>query len=198
MKLKNNTFIQIGANLGNDNFTKICYAYKPKQIILIEPHEQCHSSLKECYKNLTATEIHYECVAIVDDPNIKEVEMLSPTGKTNHSSIVPMKDWTKEPFAKVPATTITEIFGKYSLSKVNLLYIDTEGNDARIINSIDFNKFQIDTIIYEAWNFKKEDFLQENFLNGVDGMNFINNKLTNLGYTISLIDNKTNYAAVKQ
>ena len=178
------TYIQIGANTGYDTFFDLCKQNKPTKIILIEPHEQLHSSIKECYANESYAEISYEAVAIVDDPAISIVEMRSSTGNSQHSSVIPLKGWSTEAYATVPATTLNKLIEKYNITHIDLLYIDTEGNDARIINSLDLTKIKPTTIVYEAWNFTAEAFEHENELNGLDGMNFIRKKLESHGYKV--------------
>ena len=186
-QIKNKPFIQIGANIGSDNFYEICKNYNPSKIILIEPFESLHASLSACYKDIPS-EVYYESVCIVDNPNISTVNLYTPTGETSHASIMTIKDWADvclRPVATVPATTISEIFSKYNISEIGLLYIDTEGNDARIIESINFDSVKINAIVYEHWGFTNEHYHESNYLNGLDGMNYIENKLTNIGYEVS-------------
>ena len=180
-RITNKVAIQIGSNVGDDEFFKICSEFKPSKIILIEPHISCHPALKLCYSDLPV-EINYEGVAIVTDENISEIQMASATGRTEHTSVIPLKGWNTDIILTSPATTITKIFKRYNLSNVGLLYIDTEGNDARIIDSIDFNSVNIDIIVFEAWNFPADSFAEYNKLNGIDGMKYIKNKLEQVGY----------------
>jgi FkbM family methyltransferase len=178
------TYIQIGCNTGYDTFFELCKQNKPTKIILIEPHEQLHDSIKNCYADASYAEISYEAVAIVDDPTVEIVEMRSPTGLSQHSSVIPLKDWSTEIYAIVPATTVTKLIEKHNIDHIDLLYIDTEGNDARIINSLDLTKIKPNIIIYEAWNFVADHFVHESELNGVNGMNFIRTKLESYGYKV--------------
>lgn len=180
--IANKAAIQIGSNVGNDEFFKICSEFKPSEIILVEPHISCHPALKSCYNNIF-TKINYEGVAIVAEETVSEIQMKSATGRTEHTSVVPLIGWSEDTVISVPATTISKIFEKYNLNNIGLLYIDTEGNDARIINSIDFNNIHIDIIVFEAWNFPSDCFHEYNTLNGIDGMKYIKNKLECIGYT---------------
>lgn len=188
--------IQIGSNIGSDSFYDICKNYNPSEIVLIEPYLACHEQLRECYRDLTQP-IHYEALAIISDDNITEVAMRSSTGRTEHTSIIPLKGWSDNIVLYSPATTITKIFDKYKFTDIGLLYIDTEGNDARIIDSIDLDKFNIDIIVYESWGFSQESYDDYNILNGIDGMNYIKLKLESKGYTVNSIDDNTNIIAYK-
>jgi len=49
----------------------------------------------------------------------------------------------------VKCMTINELFKKYKLSNIDILYIDAEGDDDCILRSIDYTKFDIKTIYYE-------------------------------------------------
>jgi hypothetical protein len=112
------------------------------------------------------------------------VTMRSSTGRSEHSSVIPLKDWSTETYATVPATTLNKLIKKHNITDIDLLFIDTEGNDARIINSLDLTRIKPKTIIYEAWNFTAEAFEHESELNGLDGMTFIRKKLESHGYRV--------------
>lgn len=188
--------VQIGSNVGSDYFYDICKNNNPSEIVLIEPYLDCHKSLKECYTNFVQP-IHYEALVITSDDSVVEVAMRSATGRSEHSSITPLNGWSDDVVLISPATTITKIFDKYGFTNIGLLYIDTEGSDARIINSIDLDKYNIDIIVYESWNFSQECFADYSILNGIDGMNYIKSKLESKGYTVSSIDDGTNFIAYR-
>ena len=50
---------------------------------------------------------------------------------------------------EIDSTTINELFDKYQLIKIDLLFIDTEGYDEKIIKSINFEKYDISELYYE-------------------------------------------------
>ena len=193
----NRPFIQIGANIGFDTFFDICKKCTPSTIIIIEPHESLHESLKRCYADIDSN-VFYEAVAIVNDESITEITMYSSTGNSQHSSVIPLKDWNKTPYATVQATTIKNIIKKYNIDDIGLLYIDTEGNDSRIIDSLDLDDIKPAVIIWEAWDFTPEAYESEDVLNGIDGMNFIKNKLEKYNYTITRqrMNDDDNYIAI--
>lgn len=184
--IKSKPYIQIGANIGNDVFTTICKETSPTQIVLVEPFEECHNSLRECYKDATYP-VAYECVAIVDS-DVKEVVLYSATGHKEHASITPLQDWSDDIILKAKACTINELFKKYNLTDIGILFIDTEGNDARIIESIDFANVNIDIIVYEDWSFDVDWFKHDHKLNGKRGMDYTKTKLENLGYTHTMFN----------
>ena len=49
----------------------------------------------------------------------------------------------------VPSVTINQLLDKYQLTDIDVLFIDTEGFDDKIIKSIDFDKYNIKEIYYE-------------------------------------------------
>jgi len=195
-----NTFIQIGANCGDDEFTQLCKKYKPKQIILIEPHIRYNESLKQCYSGLNYV---IENVVITTNPNINKATLYFPDSeqtRAQHSTLVPLNDWLGHcyPCSQIPASTFSNILNKYNIIDIDLLMVDTEGMDYSIINSIDLEKTNIHNIVYESWKFPRESCYDKNHQNlfGTNGLNFINNKLTTLGYTI--INDSEDYYATKE
>jgi FkbM family methyltransferase len=165
----NLTFIQIGTNDGNDYFNKICQKYKPQKLILIEPHKHLNESIRYAYKDL-----NYELIncAITDDENCSEIKMFN-VNTPQHSSILPLKNWNKEiQTTIVPAKTLKTILNEQNINKVNLLYIDTEGFDSFIINSIFKNNLHnnFDAIVFEHWGFSPDDYDQPNEFHGLEGL----------------------------
>ena len=173
-------YVQIGANIGHDIFYTLCKETTPTSITLVEPFKECHTSLKECYKNITC-DVNYECLAIVED-DTQSANLYSATGLKEHASIIPLQDWSDEIVLTVDACNINELFEKYNLHDIGILFIDTEGSDARIIDSIDFDKINIDIIVYEDWSFNVDWFKTDHKLNGVRGMKYIEDKLKSIGY----------------
>ena len=188
------TFVQIGANTGYDTFTKYCNYYKPDKIILVEPFEEHHAELKKCYSNFK--DVNCAALAVIDDPNLSSIDIFVQNN-TAHATIMPLKDWdlNKCSSISVPAVTFDKLMSYYGISKIDLLFIDTEGNDARIINSIDFDKLTIRALYYEKWFFKHDDYSSFHPLHGESGMKIVNDKLTSLGY--SIIEDGANFIARK-
>jgi FkbM family methyltransferase len=163
------TFIQIGTNDGNDYFNKICQKYKPQKLILIEPHKHLNESIKNAYRNLNPKLIN---CAITDNESSTEIKMFN-VNSPQHSSILPLKDWNKEiQTTIVPAKTLKAVLNEQNINKVNLLYIDTEGFDSFIINSIFKNNLHnnFDVIVFEHWGFSPSDYDTPNELQGLEGL----------------------------
>ena len=168
------TFVQIGTNNGDDYFNKLCKMYKPKDIILVEPHKHLNEQIIKNYDGLNFNIINS---AVTDNESVEEVQIfgcLTP----QHSSIVPLKEWNKKEHVKnVPATTVSKILHNNNIQHVDLLYIDTEGFDSFIINYIISNNLLqlFDCIVFEHWGFKPEDYDTPSPLHGLEGMEYIQN-----------------------
>lgn len=156
--------IQIGSNKGNDDFTRLIKHRQNKskieKIILVEPLSVHHDALKSCYRGF-----HYiiEKIAITDDETTKEltffyhindgpgyeVASLSKEHILKHAKYNSKltEDGIREEI--VPCLSINQLFEKNSLADIDILFIDAEGYDDRIIKSINFNKYNVMNIIYE-------------------------------------------------
>ena len=51
---------------------------------------------------------------------------------------------------KFPAININDLFEEYGLNTIDRLYIDVEGYDVDIVNSIDFDKYKVNRLRFEA------------------------------------------------
>jgi FkbM family methyltransferase len=200
MKIKENgVFVQIGTNDGNDDFIKIVNENKPSKIILVEPNFSLNEKIKQNYKEIKNYII--ENYAITSD-NMGMVELVVPkndpkTGKSVNGvsygdkgfTLIPMDDWGND-FEKIESKSISfnELCKKHNLTHIDYLHIDTEGYDAEIIKSIDFDSIDINIIKYEYWPFDEECFKrhgENSNLYGNNAMNFLNNFLKEKGYNLT-------------
>lgn len=164
-KIKNGYFIQIGANDGvsNDEFgLKDILENELHTAILIEPIESYYLELINNYKNFKS-KLYFENIAITEK---KEIKLLSLNGQD--SSFIKPWDGNK---IEVNCNTIKFIFDKYNIKKINGLFIDVEGYEFNILNSLfSFEYPPIDFIRYEF-------YWSENKLQ-------LDNLLINNGYSI--------------
>jgi hypothetical protein len=110
-----------------------------------------------------------------------------------------MNDWadTKEELISISAESITfqDLIDDFNIIHINYLQIDTEGFDYEIINSIDFNKVNIDIIRFEKWPFSSTCFTKFNNISeylGLPGHNIIMDKLSELYILNDISDNDGN------
>ncbi len=130
-----------------------------------------------------------ENIIITDDENLTKEKIYFHEEDTNHINKFELASLNKTHSIKVrnhytengvcyrelDCLCINRLLEKYNLTKIDILYIDTEGFDDKIIKSINFNKFIIDKIYYENLH-----------INGIELKNFLINKnyiiTHNVGY----------------
>lgn len=165
---KKKTFIQIGTNKGQDDFKKLVYSYKEEEVeklILVEPLERFNTLVKEQYKQYTPIIINKAIVDNKDEPTVtfyvnERYINLSSLSK-NHILKHQVEGEIKE--FKIATTTLNDIFEDYHIRKIDVLWIDTEGYDDKLIYSIDFDRYNIKEIYFEYVHIdssKLEQFLK--------------------------------------
>lgn len=211
--------IQVGANDGlrGDPARKIILKNKC-EAILIEADPICFQALKNNYRHLKNRKISFKNVAVFPDtqeqlrffslseefrkhlPKKKQV-ILSRKASTNKELLIEYlgKAGFEDPEKLIEAQNVkgeklNAIFSDYFVP--NILIIDTEGLDWKIIESIDFDKYKPDLIYFES-KYKPEGILEERVLaklkkhgykiedfgNNIGAKNF--NKLCNIKPLIS-------------
>jgi FkbM family methyltransferase len=176
-------FVQIGTNVGNDFFTQMCLKFKPSKIILIEPNSSLNPEIEKCYNGFNYT---IENVVVSDKSGTIRLYNNPHTNHTKHYSVNPLKDWWDlSLFIDCESVLFTDLMKKHNITEIDFLNIDTEGNDAYILDTIDFNEIKIDRVLYEWWGFNDDCFTETNHLNGKNGMDYIKNKLNSIGYKVS-------------
>lgn len=155
--------IQLGSCVGNDDLTKIIGSKQPELLVLVEPMSIHNEKILKCYEHITNK--HLENIAISTNGNT-EISFyyhendgpMYEVSSTNIDHILKhgyTSDNIKE--LKVKCLEINELFDKYNLLKIDILFIDTEGTDDLIIKSIDFEKYNIDEIYFENLHLTQDD-----------------------------------------
>ena len=182
---------QVGVCKGNDDVTKIVQKNPPELLVLVEPNAFHNEDILDCYSEIE--NVHVENIAITDDPRAElaafyhhkddgplyEVSALDPRHILKHGY---HPDGIVE--STIQAMTIGQVFDKHDCKKIDILSIDAEGFDDRIIRSIDLAKYDIKNIYFENLH------LQSN----------LNAYLYNMGYNITQGVGKNGWSnlAVKQ
>jgi FkbM family methyltransferase len=148
------TFVQIGANKGNDTFYKrMCDLQEPATIVLVEANPNLIPELQVCYYSLRM--LHNVLVfnnGIVHDTGVDT--LIPHFGSDGLSSVLTRKSHPYPLEAiKFHPLTFAELCSAAKVSFVDELHIDTEGYDYTILNSIDFDAFPIPYIECEVWPF---------------------------------------------
>jgi FkbM family methyltransferase len=191
--------IQIGTNRANDDITPLVNQYSSilDKFIAVEPLDIHHSTIKECYKNIP--QLIVEGIAVTPTPTPEQLtfyyhkedgpgfEVASTNREHILKHVIYNPKLTEDGLVelKVDCLTLNQLFEKYELINIDILYIDAEGLDFDLIKSIDFNRFNIINIIYEHLH-----------INGEEAIKFLESK----GYN-TIRDyghNGWSHAAVKQ
>lgn len=172
-------FMQIGSHKGYDDFTEILKKFNPEQvelIILIEPNNEFNAHLKDCYsdynfiiENVVINNVcEYETVKFYscrkdmypdkDGSNFSELSSLSKSHLIKHGV-----DYNGIEENEIPCYTINSMLNKYNIHELDYLFIDAEGHDLELIESIDLENFNIKKIFYENLHIDNERMIS--FLN---------------------------------
>lgn len=160
---ENKRFIQIGANDGMHNDPLYHYLItSPWKGLVLEPNPQMMAKLQMNHKD-TMSELSFVNAAIGE--GVAPILYLTGfnAGFASFSKEHVLKHIGVEHEDKVTSvdiglTTFSELLTHYpEFSKCDLLLIDAEGWDAKIILSIDFNVFHADLIIFEKIHITEEE-----------------------------------------
>lgn len=160
------TIVQIGANVGNDDLYRLVAATKPEDVrllVLVEPQRECNARLSECYEGYN----HFieNCVIT---PEERGGEVTFFTSKCHWLSSLSREHVLKhererEKYGgldvvevRVPCLTLNALLAKHDLTELDVLFIDAEGCDDRLIRSLDFDRFRVDRIYYEHAHIDRE------------------------------------------
>lgn len=160
--------IQIGTNNGKDHvnvFAKYFNKYL-EFILLVEPLEILNEQIFKNYD--TIKNVYLENV-VISENNGSCIFNVNPSVST-HSSL--HKDHLIKCHHKdeniqqkvVKCITIESLFVKYKISNLDCLFIDTEGSDIDILKKINFNKYNINYIIFEHKHSKENIYEYEESL----------------------------------
>tara|TARA_B110000027_G_C16009248_1_gene251163 strand:+ start:215 stop:829 length:615 start_codon:yes stop_codon:yes gene_type:complete len=172
--------------------------YKDTNILLVEPVPHNLKALKERVSNYSNVKIEEAAIGNINETRkfyfVKE-ESITKLGKhwadaigsfsKNHilehkSKRFPIENSDIE-IAKIDCISISTLFKKYSISKIDKLLIDVEGAEYEILDSIDYEKTNIKKIIFEFKHF-------DGVFNDGKKLDLIKKKLLDHNYIIKQID----------
>lgn len=165
------TYVQIGANIGGDVFREWMGGLtEPSIIHLIEPNFNLHGQLIESYRSLISTHnVFLHRIGISTEMEEMNLSIYSHSG---HSSLLNRRTHSKIGELNIICKPFNVFCEEWDIKDIELLYIDTEGLDYEILNSIDFTTVSISDIICEVWPYENDDLnckfrTGEKFLNEV-------------------------------
>lgn len=160
--------VQIGTNRAYDDLTDMIAGVDVSKLILVEPIHFHNEKILECYGS--RPNVVVENIAISIDPADTALSFYlhSNDGPKYEVASVDIEHVAKHYGhdksgifeLKVNSLTINELFDKHSLQKIDILFIDAEGIDDKIIKSINFDKFDISKIYFENLHLTEQDIYQ--------------------------------------
>lgn len=165
--------VQIGTNNGADSVNAFCLQNNPEFVLLVEPFKFHNDNIRKNYDKIISS-VHIENIAIHPINNLDSISLFyadrdGPEGNPNHSfevtSMIP-DHLIKHGYSKnelreftVPALTLHSLFDKYSLKTIDYLFLDIEGIDFEVLQSIDFEKYDIKYLQIEHLHLDKQKLL---------------------------------------
>jgi len=197
--VRNFGLVVIGAHFGVW-LEEILIEYKNQNILLVEPVPYNYEILFKKFKddrsvfictNAIYSENKKENFYFVKEKSISKLgkHWASGIGSFNKQHILNHK--TKRfqiqdediEVVKIDFITFEELIKKYEIESIDKLQIDVEGAEFNILNSINFEKININSILFESKHF------DGTFVEGPK-LEIIKEKLKNNGYSITQIDNE--------
>lgn len=183
--IKDNFFIQIGANVGN-NPQDIIWPLVQKEGwkgILIEPLYTSFEKLKLNYSNIQ--DCYFENIAIADYDG--EITLLyDADGDSQVASVVNhhSPDFNQQSI-KVPCLTLESLVKKYELlnTKFELLQIDAESYDHIILTSTDFKHILPKYIRFEYCHLSRDEHHPTDDKRRDDRLKVVLDYLAKFGYS---------------
>jgi FkbM family methyltransferase len=166
------TFVQIGSNDGLKNDPLHWYIKKNNwKGILVEPDKANFTKLRDNYSQVNG--LHFENAGIGPERGemifyrLKDITNSEPgwydqVGSFDKETFIKNIEHGKELNKRIttdslPVITFYDLLQKYNYREIDLLHIDTEGFDYKILRSIDFSKYNIRLVIFEGeWMTRSE------------------------------------------
>lgn len=190
--------VQIGTNDGNDGVNGFVKDNQTniELCILVEPLNELNAKIQENYAGIN--NVYIENVAIVAHSDVEELDFFYEQNSDNYqvSSLIgshtniSVKSSNPVVSRKIKVLSIASLFEKYDLTTIDCLFVDAEGLDIDIINSIDFNKYTIKKIVFESAH-------SDGNWNRADKYNNLAQKLESLNYELQQLDSLNTQAILK-
>lgn len=159
--------VQIGTCEGNDDLSTLIDQNEPDLLVLVEPLHIHNEKILKCYGWIN--NLILENIAITDEEkDTLDFFYHENDGPAYHVASTNINHILKHGYnidgiqkITVNCMTINQLFDKHNLININILFIDAEGIDDKIIKSIDFNRYSIDSIYFEKIKDMKLQRIQE-------------------------------------
>ena len=195
------SLVMIGAHNGKKTTQLVNDALKFGKVCLVEPVPHLFNQLLDRYKGGDGICLINKCItptetAFVDFYSISQASnkvtiygdqlgSLNSQHAKNHD--IRFEEFVKK--IRVPALTVAKLLTEQNCSKIDCLYLDTEGSDVQILLSFPFNVVKPKTIIFEHLHTDGTGITGNNFLS-------IIKFLKSEGYKISRFDSENALATL--
>lgn len=146
------TVVQVGANDGKSGDPLYALINQGKlQGLLVEPQEGPFLALRKRYEGLPG--LRFEQAAVVDKDG--PVIMTTVEDRTTIGTLVPERNIMRLRKARrevsVPGLTFRSLLDRHAISTFDVLQIDTEGYDYRILEQVDLRKHDVKIVNMEFY-----------------------------------------------
>ena len=158
------TFIQIGAfdGVAGDPIRSIVLSHPGWRGVLVEPQPRAFQQLQGNYASASHRLQFLNCAVsdfsgCIDMYELEESEIEKlklpawsrEVASTDESHVVRHFPSARRSKRSVPAMRVSEILDEYDLPKVDLIVMDVEGHERRIIEDIDFANLGVHALVFE-------------------------------------------------
>lgn len=178
--------VQIGTNTGNDHVLQLCKQVAFDRIFLVEPFTIHNTSIHSLYRDIPNYTLDNLAIVPRSMPSVElyytdsdgpspqypqrsyEVASIRPEHLVKHNY---MRAMLKS--VTVPACTLNEYFAKYNLNRIDYLFLDIEGIDFEVVETIEFGRFDIRRVQIEHLHLDKRrlfDFMRSKGYSPEKGM----------------------------
>jgi FkbM family methyltransferase len=158
--------IQLGANVGNDHVQKFIENFNDylANIILVEPVAKCHHVLAKNYSHIQNVYIEPSVIIsdinalpgevdfyIVDYPEYKFInENYEVSSLYENITSTRGDNWQNlGKKVKLKSLNFESLVSKYNLQTVDFLFCDIEGEDEKVLNNLDLEKYYFKLVMWE-------------------------------------------------
>lgn len=148
--------LQIGVCDGVDHVFSFCEEnqHSLKKVILVEPVPAAMIKVREQYKDIPNCRFVEAAAVYLEDSNAVDIYVPTNEEVSGHSSLIKGHVFRHlHPEIKaitVNALHVNSILEKFNEEVIDRVYIDVEGLDVELISVIDFNRFKIPFLQFEA------------------------------------------------
>src|SRR6516164_8205095 len=147
--------VQIGTNRANDDVTLLAKKHKDEltMLLLVEPLTSHNEFIRECYKDFPQAILENVCVTQSNDANDVTMYKHETDGpgfqcaSVKREHIVAHCDKPGILEERVPCITLPALLRKHRLNEIDVLWVDAEGTDDKLIYSLDLDEFDIHKIV---------------------------------------------------